>query len=100
MLTYQIISKTPLNLSKKARLPSLDAGVAKANILQKNINRCHYKEGDLIQLIHSKEKGQVLGLVTDVNEVIWQRWKPFFISIVMESGKEYFAHPSQLRRQR
>lgn len=100
MLTYQIISKTPLNLSKKGKAPSEDAGVVKANILQKNINRCHYKEGDLIQLIGNKEKGQVLGLVTDAAEVIWQHWKPFFISIIMASGKEYLAHPSQLRKQR
>jgi hypothetical protein len=100
MLTYQIISKAPLNLSKKSRSISQESGREKAHILQKNINRCTYREGDLILLNGNKEKGQVLGLVTDPTEVVWQHWKPFFISIVMSSGKEYLAHPSQLRKQR
>lgn len=100
MLTYQIISKTPLNLSKKRIAPSTEGMEAKEKILQKKINQCHYKEGDLIQLIGSKEKGQVTGLITNPSEAIWQHWKPFFIAIVMSSGKEYLAHPAQLRKQR
>lgn len=100
MITYEITSSSTANLKHSRTLSKIlrpeDQGY-KESVFRRAFEGCKLSGLDFIKVRGTPNKGQILEVVANFNNIKWEKNRPMFLRIKV-NDKEYMAHPSQLKK--
>lgn len=91
MISYRITSK---NTPPESLDPDKEQELKVFRRVLKRAKR-RFKVGDKVSFF--EKTGQVLAIEHDIEDIVWEKGRPYVILAVLEDGKEFLFHPSQLK---
>jgi hypothetical protein len=98
MLSYKIISRQQ---STKA-VKSIDENSPefKERIISRILSRIKYNKGDRLRIVGTNKKGIVTKIHYGMENIRWEKSKPFFIEMLLDDGEVLVCSPYDLTRKK
>ena len=98
MLSYKIISRQ--QSAKAVKSIKEDDPDFRERIISRILSRIKYNKGDRLRIVGKNEKGIVTKIHYGMENIRWEKSKPFFIEMCLDNGDVVICSPYDLTRKK
>ena len=101
MITYKIVSNSgKKNEGGTRQLLNPTSPGFKELVFRRVLAKCNFQEGQWAKVRGTSKRVKIVKIITDLNNVHWEKDRPFFIEVETEDGIKYLSAPHQLHRKK